>query len=157
MNDILSEMVNQLAPLVLQIIGIVVLAVLSMILMKAKGIAEAQLNADQRALLGELAAVAVHMAEKEGADKAGADKAAMAQRYVGEELAKLGIDSINSADVAGTIIGAVQRAWKREIGPTVAPEDIASLMQNLMPKEPEPAATQPTVPATPADSVQAPA
>lgn len=115
MNDILTEMVNQLAPLVMQIIGIIILAIVSAILMKARGIAEMQLNADQRSFLAELASTAVHLAETEGLGKAGSQKAAMAQSYVAYELAHLGVTSVSSADVASTIVGAVQRAWAREI------------------------------------------
>ena len=117
MNDILTEMVNQLAPLVMQIIGILILAIVRAILMKARGIAEMQLNADQRSFLAELASTAVHLAETEGLGKAGSQKAAMAQSYVAYELAHLGVTSVSSADVASTIVGAVQRAWAREIGP----------------------------------------
>lgn len=118
MNYILTEMVNQLAPLVVQIVGIVLLAVLSAILLKAREILQTQLSAQQRSFLAELASTAVHMAETEGLDKTGAQKAAMAQKYVGDELAQLGVKTASSADVEATIVGAVQRAWQREIGPT---------------------------------------
>ncbi len=118
MNDILSEMVDQLAPLVLQILGIVLLAVLSTVFAKSKQIAEAQLSATQRSLLANLAVTAVHLAEKEGLEKTGAEKAAMAAQYVNGELAAAGIKTVRFADIDATVIGAVQKAWADELGPS---------------------------------------
>jgi hypothetical protein len=111
------ELVNQAAPLLVQLMGILLLAAASGALLKLRQLLQASLTERQRQLLSDLASMAVHYAEIEGLGKAGAEKAAMARALVDSELRSRGIVSISAADLEAAVIGAVQRAWSYEIGP----------------------------------------
>lgn len=112
---------NQIAPLLVQLLGAIVLALASAALLKGRAWMDARLSVEQRTFLAQLAATAVHLAEVEGAGQVGAQKAAAARRYVDGELMAHGITTVQSGDIEATIIGAVEGAYKAEIGPTYLP------------------------------------
>lgn len=124
MDSIMQQLANTVAPLVVQILAAVVLAIVSALLLRGKQFVESRLSAQQREFIYDLAETAVHFAEKQGQglDKAGEEKARIAQNYVDRELRAAGITVISGSDVQAAIIGAVQRAWSQSIGPTYRPD-----------------------------------
>ncbi len=125
MDAIIHELVNQIAPLLVQLAGFVVLATVSALVLEGKKALSADLTANQRKVLGDLASVAVHFAEKEGAGKVGSEKAAIAAAWVNRELIASGVTSVGFADIQSAVVGAVQKAWSEEIGPSEKPSDAA--------------------------------
>lgn len=121
MDAILHDLLNTIAPLVLQILAAVVLAAISALLLKGKELVQGELSAQQQGFVAALASTAVHLAEQQGLGKTGVEKAELAQQFVGRELAAAGISTLSGSDVGAAIIGAVQRAWAHEIGPTEPP------------------------------------
>ena len=114
----MNELVNIIAPLLVQLLGAIVLAVASAALLKARAWMDAKLSVEQRTFLAQLATTAVHLAETQDAGKSGAIKAMDAQDYVNGELAAAGVTSVKAADIESTVVGAVQTAWSDQIGET---------------------------------------
>lgn len=114
----MNELVNIIAPLLVQLLGAIVLAVASAALLKARTYLDAKLSVEQRTFLAQLATTAVHLAETQGAGKSGALKAMDAQDYVVGELTANGTKTVKVNDIESTVVGAVQRAWSDEIGET---------------------------------------
>lgn len=118
MDSILHELDNTIAPLLVQLLAGLVLALASAALLKGRAWIDGKLTEQQRSFLQHLAETAVHLAEKEGAGKLGTEKAALAQQYVDRELSAARIDTVRFGDIEAVIIGAVQKAWSDQIGET---------------------------------------
>ncbi len=118
MNTILHELANQVAPLLVQLAGAILLALLSLLVLKARRWLDQHLTPGQEQFLNRLAAAAVQFAEAEGAGQAGTAKAQLARDWMTKELTAAGISSVGFDDIQGAVTAAVQRAWSREIGPT---------------------------------------
>jgi hypothetical protein len=108
---------NQIAPLLVQLLGAIALALASAALLKGRAWMDAKLSVEQRTFLAQLATTAVHLAEMEGIGKVGATKATEARNYVNGELAAAGVTTVKSADIEATVKGAVEAAFQAEIGP----------------------------------------
>jgi hypothetical protein len=122
MDTIIHDLLDTIAPLLVQILGAIVLALASAALLKARVWLDVQLSTQQRAVLGQLATTAVHLAEQEGLGKMGTEKAAIAQKYVDGELEAAGISTVKFGDLEAAVKGAVEAAWRGELGPTWHPE-----------------------------------
>ena len=117
MDIIIATLVNQVAPLLVQLLGALVLAIASALLLKAAPVIADFRTQQGLAIVAALSKVGVHTAEVEGLGKTGAEKAVAARQYVNGELAKAGVTTVKAADVEGTVKGAVEAAFQNEIGP----------------------------------------
>ena len=118
MDSLLRDLANTIAPLLVQLLEALLLALASAALLKGRTWLDGKLTEQQRAFLQQLAETSVHLAEKEGAGKLGTEKAALAQQYVDRELSAARIDTVRFGDIEAVIIGAVQKAWSDQIGET---------------------------------------
>ncbi len=115
MDPILRELSNQVAPLLVQLLGALVLAVVSALCLAGVKLLNTHTTEKQRQLLYELAAMAVNFAEREGAGKAGDEKAKMAQDCLDRLLGAWGITTIKGVDVYDSLEAAIETAWRNEI------------------------------------------